>query len=111
MTLRGKTDQQKNKKQETQQKQAKNSNYSDLKKKKRNTVIPKMVVVFLFVCLKCCHIFCFVFLNVLFVVVVFVFFFSHSKAQGYNLVKSDQIEQIINLLKWEIMIFLFLKLI
>lgn len=71
MTHKGKTDQ----KQETQQKQTKNPQIIQFFL--LNTVIPKMVVVvFIFVCLKCCHIFCFVFLNVLFVVVVFVFFFE-----------------------------------
>lgn len=77
MTHKGKTDQ----KQETQQKQTKKpSNYSVFL---LNTVIPKMVVV-VFFCLTCCHIFCFVFLNVLFVVVVFVFFFEVLRLRAIN---------------------------
>lgn len=81
MTHKGKTDQKTGNATKTNQKTLKLFSFF----LKLNTVIPKMVVVvFIFVCLKCCHIFCFVFLNVLFVVVVFVFFFEVLRLRAIN---------------------------
>lgn len=81
MTHKGKTDQKTGNATKTNQKTLKLFRFFF----KLNTVIPKMVVVvFIFVCLKCCHIFCFVFLNVLFVVVVFVFFFEVPRLRAIN---------------------------
>lgn len=81
MTHKGKTDQKTGNATKTNQKTLKLFRFF----LKLNTVIPKMVVVvFIFVCLKCCHIFCFVFLNVLFVVVVFVFFFEVLRLRAIN---------------------------
>lgn len=79
MTHKGKTDQKTGNATKTNQKTLKLFRFFFL----LNTVIPKMVVVvFIFVCLKCCHIFCFVFLNVLFV--VFVFFFEVLRLRAIN---------------------------
>lgn len=81
MTHKGKTDQKTGNATKTNKKTLKLFRFF----LKLNTVIPKMVVVvFIFVCLKCCHIFCFVFLNVLFVVVVFVFFFEVLRLRAIN---------------------------